>query len=165
MLTLLRRVDAVVAAACRLVLYLTTTAIFLILTSNVFLRYGAGSSLSWASELPELLFPWLIMSGVIIAAQHGSHIAVVIVTQKLPEPARRGVIVTGALAVIACYWGLAWMGWPLIEIAADELSPMLQVPGSYTVSCLVGGFFLIGLVTLIRLPLFWNGLPAGGHLE
>ncbi len=144
--------DRAIGATCRAVLYLTMAVVFLILSINVGLRYVAGTSLSWASELPELLFPWMIMAGVILAAQHGSHIAVVIVTQRLPAHWRRRVLVFGALVVIALYGYLAVVAWPLMEIAHDERTPVLQVPGSVTVWALMAGFTLLALVTLIRLP-------------
>lgn len=140
-----------IGAACRGVLYLTLSVVFLILSINVVLRYAAGSSLAWASELPELLFPWLIMAGVVLAAQHGSHIAVVILTRRLGA-ARLWVLRAGALIVIALYGFLAWTAWPLAEIAADERTPMLQVPGSVSVMCLLLGFALLALVTLCQLP-------------
>ncbi len=85
----LQTLDAAIGAACRGVLYLTLAVVFVILSVNVGLRYVAGTSLASASELPELLFPWMIMAGVVLAAQHGSHIAVVILTQKLAATARR----------------------------------------------------------------------------
>ena len=68
------------------------------------LRYVAGTSLASASELPELLFPWMIMAGVVLAAQHGSHIAVVILTQKLGA-SRRWVLAGGSLVVAAALRG------------------------------------------------------------
>ena len=74
--------------ACEAVLYVTTAAIFVILSANVILRYTTGASLQWASELPELLFPWLVLSGIVLAAQHGSHIAVVIqrrISSRVPR--------------------------------------------------------------------------------
>ena len=107
-----------------------------------------------ASELPELLFPWMIMAGVVLAAQQGSHIAVVMLTQKLGS-ARRWVLAGGSLVVAVLYGSLATLAWPLAEIAADERSPMLQVPGSVSVYCLMLGFGLLTLVTLCRLPKVW----------
>src|SRR6185503_19232382 len=97
---------------CRWTLYLTLAVTFLILSINVGLRYIAGTSIAWASELPELLFPWMIMAGVVIAAQHGSHIAVVLVTQKLGA-SRRWVLAAGSLIVAAMYGSLAWMAVPV----------------------------------------------------
>ena len=159
----LQFIDRCIGAACRGVLYVTLAVVFVILSANVGLRYVAGTSLASASELPELLFPWMIMAGVVLAAQHGSHIAVVILTQKLGA-ARRWVLAVGSLIVAALYAGLAFVAWPLMEIAADERTPILQVPGSWSVACLMGGFLLLSVVTLCRLPEVWSGIvEPHGH--
>ena len=154
--SLLRAVDTAIAWWCHAVLYVTMSVVFVILSVNVVLRYVAGTSLAWASELPELMFPWMIMAGVVLAAQHGSHIAVVLLTQRLGA-ARRWVLTAGALVVVALYLGLSWAAWPVFEIAADGLSPIMQVPGSVTVGCLLLGFVMLTIVTLCRLPLIWSG--------
>ena len=158
----LQLVDRAIGAVSRGVLYVTLAVVFAILSANVALRYVAGTSLASASELPELLFPWMIMAGVVLAAQHGSHIAVVLLTQKLGA-ARRWVLAGGSLAVAALYASLAVTAWPLMEIAADERTPILQVPGSVSVGCLMLGFALLSLVTLCRLPEVWAGadVPHG----
>ena len=159
----LQLVDRAIGAACRAVLYLTLAVVFAILTANVVLRYVAGTSVASASELPELLFPWMIMAGVVLAAQQGSHIAVVIFTQKLGA-SRRWVLAGGSLVVAVLYAALAATAWPLMEIAADERSPILQVPGSVSVGCLVLGFVLLSLATLCKLPEVWAGVEAPhGH--
>ena len=164
-MALLQLVDRAIGAACRVVLYLTLAVVFAILTANVVLRYVAGTSVASASELPELLFPWMIMAGVVLAAQHGSHIAVVIFTQKLGA-SRRWVLGGGSLVVAVLYAALAVTAWPLMEIAADERSPILQVPGSVSVGCLVVGFALLSIVTLCKLPEVWAGVEAPhGHEE
>ena len=89
-----------------------------------------------------------------LAAQHGSHIAVVILTQRLGA-ARRWVLALGSMVVVALYLGLVYAAWPVLEIAADERSPIMQVPGSVTMGCLLGGFTLLAIVTLIRIPQVW----------
>ena len=158
----LQLVDRAIGAVSRGVLYVTLAVVFAILSANVALRYVAGTSLASASELPELLFPWMIMAGVVLAAQQGSHIAVVIFTQKLGA-ARRWVLAGGSLVVALLYGWLAVAAWPLVEIAADEKSPILQVPGSMSVGCLMLGFALLAVVTLCRLPEVWAGaeVPHG----
>ena len=164
-MAILQSIDRAVGAGCRAVLYLTLAVVFVILSANVALRYVAGTSLASASELPELMFPWMIMAGVVLAAQHGSHIAVVIFTQKLGA-SRRWVLAGGALVVALLYAALATTAWPLMEIAADERSPILQVPGSVSVGCLVLGFAVLSVVTLCRLPEVWAGVEVPhGHEE
>lgn len=159
MKTLIKYIHGAVGLACRTVLYITLSVTFVILSANVALRYAAGSSLAWASELPELLFPWMIMSGVVLAAQHGSHIAVVILTQRLGD-ARRWVLAGGAIVVALLYTYLAWQAYPLMEISADERSPIMGVPGSVTVLCLMLGFVLLAVVTVCQIPSLWNPSDA-----
>ena len=164
-MALLQLVDRAIGAVSRGVLYVTLAVVFAILSANVALRYVAGTSLASASELPELLFPWMIMAGVVLAAQHGSHIAVVILTQKLGA-SRRWVLAAGSLVVAVLYAALAVTAVPLMEIAADERSPILQVPGSVSVGCLVIGFALLSVVTLCKLPEVWAGVEEPhGHEE
>jgi len=157
----LQFIDRCIGAACRGVLYITLSVVFVILSANVALRYVAGTSLASASELPELMFPWLIMAGVVLAAQHGSHIAVVMLTQKLGA-ARRWVLAGGSLTVAVLYAALGVAAWRRMEIAADERSPMLQVPGSVSVGALMLGFALLSVVTLCKLPELWAGATAQG---
>jgi hypothetical protein len=66
--TIAAALQRAVARLCTAILYLTFGAIFCILCSDVALRYFAGASLRWAAEIPELLFPWLVMAGVVLAA-------------------------------------------------------------------------------------------------
>src|SRR2546427_8682187 len=67
-------IERLVTGLCRAVLWASTLVIFVILVCNTALRYASGASLQWANEVPELLFPWLVMSGVVLAAAHGAHI-------------------------------------------------------------------------------------------
>src|SRR5215470_8185530 len=158
--TLSASAERLIGWACQAVLYLTTAAIFVILSANVILRYTTGTSLQWASEVPELLFPWLVVAGVVLAVQHGTHISVVILTQKLTERVRRWVLGAGGLIVVVLYAILAWSAFELMPIAADELSPMLQVPGSVTVGALALGFLLISLLTLFQVGNAWAGVRS-----
>jgi TRAP-type C4-dicarboxylate transport system permease small subunit len=59
--------------------------------------------------------------------------------------------------VVVLYAVLAWQAWPLMLIAADERSPMLGVPGSWSVGCLMAGFALLSVVTLSQLPGILSG--------
>ena len=142
------RLSRVIAWVCAAILYVTFGAIFFILCSDVILRYFSGSSLRWASEIPELLFPWLVMSGVVLAAQHGAHIATTFLADAVHGCVRRVIAAVGHIAIIAAYGLLAVVAAQAIPIVADEHSPLLHVPGSVTYSCLLAGFVLIALVHL-----------------
>ncbi len=153
------RLNQAITLVCETILYVTFGAIFCILCSDVALRYFSGSSLRWASEIPELLFPWLVMAGVVLAAQHGAHIATTFVADLVHGRARRLMAAIGNIAIIAAYGLLGVVTAQAIPIVADERSPILQIPGSVTYFCLLTGFVLIVLVHLGEL-LHWVKTPV-----
>ena len=85
-------VERAVGGICRAVLWISTSVIFVILVANTVLRYATGSSLQWANEVPELLFPWLVMAGVVLAALHGAHITTTFLVEKVPFAIRRPLL-------------------------------------------------------------------------
>ncbi|BEP44709.1 TRAP transporter small permease subunit [Variovorax sp. 375MFSha3.1] len=152
-------IDGVIAGICRAVLWLSTSVIFLILVVNTVLRYATGSSLEWANEVPELLFPWLVMAGVVIAAQQGAHIATTFLMDALPAGARRVVATFAWLVVAAMYGTLSVATFRMLEIVHDEKSPILQVPGSVTYGCVMGGMALLAALALQSGVKTWRSTP------
>ena len=142
-------IEHAVVGLCRAVLWISTTAIFLILVANTALRYATGSSLQWANEVPELLFPWLVMAGVVLAAAQGAHITTSFLMDAVPAAARRIVAVLGWLAVAGMYFTVAWATFRMLDIVHDEKSPILQVPGSLTYGCVMGGMLLLAVIALL----------------
>lgn len=138
--------DRGVASLCRWVLWLSTLVIFVILVANTVLRYATGTSLQWANEIPELLFPWLVMAGVVLAAQQGAHIATTFLMEALPAAARRVVATLSWLVVAGLYATLAVATFRMLEIVHDERSPILQLPGSVTYACVMGGMALLAVL-------------------
>ena len=137
-----------VAALCRGVLWLSTALIFLILVGNTVLRYATGGSLQWANEVPELLFPWLVVAGVVLAAQHGAHITTTFLVEALPAGVRRLVGTLGWLVVAGLYGTLAAATFRMLDVVHDEKSPILQMPGSITYGCVMAGMALLALLAL-----------------
>lgn len=141
-------IERVVVGLCRLMLWISTTVIFVILVVNTVLRYATGSSLQWANEVPELLFPWLVMSGVVLAAAHGAHITTSFLIDAVPAALRRWTAIATWLVVAVLYGTLAWATFQMLAIVHDEKSPILQMPGSLTYGCVMGGLLMLGLLAL-----------------
>ena len=151
--------ERAITAVCQALLWLSTTVIFLILVANTILRYATGASLQWANEVPELLFPWLVMSGVVLAAQHGAHITTSFLVEKLPVGARQGCAVFAWLLVCALYATLARATWLMLEIVHDEKSPILQIPGSVTYACVMAGMAMLAVLALVSAWRAWRQPP------
>ena len=150
---------------CSIVLWLTTSAIFVILAANTLLRYASGSSLQWANEVPELLFPWLVMAGVVLASEKGAHIATVFLVDSVGAGARRMIAVISWTAVALLYAVLVHATWGMLEIVHDERSPILQVPGSVTYTCVLIGMALIAMRALLAAWRAWRSehVVHGSH--
>lgn len=141
-------IEWAVVGLCRVLLWISTVVIFVILVANTVLRYATGSSLQWANEVPELLFPWLVMSGVVLAAAHGAHITTSFLMDTVPPKLRRWATIGTWLIVAALYGTLARATYQMLEIVHDEKSPILQVPGSLTYGCVMGGLLMLALLAL-----------------
>jgi TRAP-type C4-dicarboxylate transport system permease small subunit len=137
-----------VVGLCRGVLWLSTVVIFVILVANTVLRYATGSSLQWANEVPELLFPWLVMSGVVLAAVHSAHICTTFLMEAVPAAVRRMVAVLSWLVVAGLYVTLASATFRMLDIVHDEKSPILQLPGSLTYGCVMAGMAMLAVLAL-----------------
>lgn len=152
--------ERVIVAVCSTVLWVTTAVIFVILTANTVLRYTGGTGLQWANELPELLFPWLVMAGIVLASEKGAHIATVFLMEAVPAHVQRVVGVVGWLVVAALYATLSKATYSMLEIVHDEKSPILQVPGSVTYACVMVGMVMLALLALQSAWQAWTAQPS-----
>jgi TRAP-type transport system small permease protein len=158
--------ERVVVRLCQAVLWISMSIIFVILTINTVMRYGGGRSLQWANEVPELLFPWLVMAGVVLAAVRGAHITTTFLMESLSVSVRRYVVILGSILVTGLYAILFVATWRLLNIVHDEHSPILGVPGSVTYGCVMVGLgFLAMLAVLAGWRAFCGVQPISTSVE
>lgn len=148
------------AGLCRVILWLSTSVIFVILVANTVLRYATGASLQWANEVPELLFPWLVMAGVVLAALQGAHIATTFLMEAVSPAIGRPVATLSWMVVAALYATLAVSTWRMLEIVHDEKSPILHLPGSITYACVMSGMVLLALLAVQSAWRAWHATPT-----
>ncbi len=145
------KIDEAIQAGCRWVIYLATTMLFVCLVVNVFLRYLAGTSWQAAGEAPEYIFPWLVMSGVVLAAQKGAHISIVWIVEKLRPSVRLIVTMIHACILIGGYSVLVWAAMEMLPLVHMERSHILGLPKSVTYLCATLGFLFLTISEIIRL--------------
>jgi C4-dicarboxylate transporter DctQ subunit len=81
----------------------TLAAMTLLTFLQVVLRYVFGTGLVWSLEVTTYLFAWLVLVGMSYGVRTQAHIAVDLLTAKLPPRAARGVaLVTLAFALTYC---------------------------------------------------------------
>lgn len=165
--TAINWIEWVITVFCRYIVLITGIALTVILTANVFARYAfAAGGLDIAQELPERLFPWFIVAGIVLAAQAGGHMAVEWLIGRAGPKGGRWVILLGNAIIIVAYAILFRQALVLADIAKIERSPVLQLPGSHGYWAMAMGFGLIAVVTLCQsVRLLLVGADARFSLE
>lgn len=143
--------DRLITMLCRFIVLATGIALTVILTANVAARYVFSSGgLDLAQELPERLFPWFIIAGVVLAAQAGGHMAVDWLPGKLGPKGVRALFLAGNAIIVVSYAVLFREAMRLADIAKIERSPVLNLPGSHGYWAMALLFVLIALVTITQ---------------
>lgn len=141
-------IDRAVGSFCRLILVSTGLFMLAVLAAIVTLRYTDIGTLDSGSELCSLAFPIFVMAGVVEAARTGAHVATQILLNALKRTGRvyLATAIHGITAIVYLY--LSWYAYQNTLIAHDELSTVLQVPGSLGYGSLTIGLFLVSLCSL-----------------
>lgn len=143
--------DRLITHFCRFVVLATGLALTVILTANVAARYAfSAGGLDAAQELPERLFPWFIVAGVVLAAQAGGHMAVEWLFNTLGPRRGRWLILFGNAVIVVAYAVLFRQALVLADIAGIEKSPVLGLSGSHGYWAMALGFGLIAIVTICQ---------------
>ena len=126
-------------------------AIFLALMAEVIIRYLTDAGLGWPNEVPNLLFPWLIMGGIVIGAHRGAHIAAEAFQALLNTEQLRILLVLIHLLVAVSFAFLAYLSLQVISITKAQVFPMTGLGQAWAYSALLFGFGGITLASLVNL--------------
>ncbi len=134
----------------------TITALFLALFVNVFLRYAFDRGISWAYEIPAILFPWAVGSAVVIATVLGRNIQIELLVRILPSLGRRVAGILTHATVMAVSITILWTSWPTLKAAQFMKLAETGIPqfwGMLALVYLFGAMALVALIELVRLIL------------
>ena len=136
------------------VVVVTTAVIGITLMSGVIVRYFLAGSLAWGNELPVILFPWLIMGGVVMAAARHQHLGVDFFARKLSPKAARGLMVMVQLMVAALMAMLVQQSFVLMQFMQYQTTPVLGWSATwafYSLPLGATGVMLLAIIDLIGL--------------
>lgn len=159
-------VDRVIEVISMVIAVATLTVMFFSLMAEVVVRYVTNQGMGWPTEMPNLLFPWLVMSGIVLAAQLGKHIAVETIRSFLGKNVNRVVMMVLQLLVITTFFYLAWVGLFVIEITGSEVYPVTGVSAKWAYLSVIVGFTALGLTgitTFFRLLFADDPLTVRSH--
>lgn len=149
------RIDTALRFVCAFILWIAFLAIFLPTFANAVLRYTTNSSLEWSVEIAQLVFPWFIAAGAVLAAQHGRHIRVEALWDVLSERMRRSLsaavqalIFAACCAILYVYTGQGRFEGGMEFAAGDAAFTSLGVSQKWSYLALPAGYFMLGLTAL-----------------
>ena len=165
-MALVGAIDRLIEVVSMVIAVTTITVMFFSLMAEVVVRYITNQGMGWPTEMPNLLFPWLVMSGIVLAAQLGKHIAVETIRGFLGKNTNRLLMMVLQLVVIATFFYLAWVGLFVIEITGSEVYPVTGVSAKWAYMSIIVGFTALGLTgitTFFRLLIADDPLSVRSH--
>jgi len=147
----LQSLEQGIAIICKAVIGLTLCSMLAVMLCSIVLRYlSMGLRFTtWVSELPELLFPWLIAAGIVLAVQRGAHLSILFLTARLHGRALSLALLARLLAIVSVYSVLSIESAQVLPIVAEEHSAILGVSQGLTWACLLAGFVLLIVSELV----------------
>lgn len=110
-------------------------AIFSLFVSVTFLqvvfRYLLSTSFGWIDEASRYGFIWMVCLAASIGARHGTHMAITLLEEMVPQSFRRLLRLLGDLGLIAFALLIGFGGWELMGLNMTSLTPALQIPIAY----------------------------------
>jgi len=142
---ILAGVENTISATCRMAVGISLCSMLATMLCSVVLRYlQTGLRLTtWFSELPELLFPWLIAAGIVLAAQRGAHLSIAFFTKMFKGMAFSLALGFRLWCVTAVYSILCWEIGQVLDIVAQERSAILGISQGWAWAALLAGFALL----------------------
>ena len=135
------------------------SAMVLVVSAQVVLRYLFNSSIDWADEWSRLCFVWSIFLAIPLGIKAGAHIGIEMLVARLPHGLRqhlqRLVALVGACLLLLVAWEsavIAWDQW-------DELLSSISASAAWFIVPLV----LSGVHGALHL--FWQSLTGAVHVD
>lgn len=143
--------DRAIVASSVVVVIAALVAMFVSLMAEVVVRYLTNQGMGWPTEVPNLLFPWLVMGGIVLAAQRGQHIAVTAIQGWIGRGGNRVLLMGHQVLIAATFFYLAWVGMDVIEITGSEIYPVTGISAKWAYLAMIAGFVGLGLSALTTL--------------
>jgi TRAP-type C4-dicarboxylate transport system permease small subunit len=136
-------------------------ALTALVTGAATLRYF-GHGLAWYDEVAPILLAWVTYFGAALVALKRGHLGFDNVMRRLPERPRMVAFVFAEVLTVTFFLMLAWGGFRLLGIVADEaLMTLPWFPSALAQSAIPIASVAFVAAELLTLPQAWRRLmPA-----
>lgn len=131
--------------------------------AQFFFRYFLNMPLGWTEELARYLLIATAFLGLPVVTRAGEHIAIEILADALPGPAKRLLLILGELVLITIVAILAWQANALVKLSSQMMSS-LPLPKSIIYYVVLVGLTLQLFASFARLSgLMRHATPKDNH--
>lgn len=127
-------------------IFLSLSAMSVIIFLQVLMRYGFQSSLSWSEEIARYLFIWLIYIGISYGVKKSAHVSVTALDLVLSTKAQRVLKSISAVVFLLFSILIVYYGWQvcarIMRLGQEAPGTGLQmwvvylsVPTGFTLTC------------------------------
>lgn len=142
----------------KIVLIMFGTVMTVLVITNVILRYGFRSGLTWSEEACRFLFIWTTFLGAILGESKGAHMRLDFIVDAFPGVSRKIVQVIALLVVMFLSCLLLYGGYEVVSTTWKMPTSALKIPkGSvYLGAPICFGYFILSsiarIITVIKQP-------------
>lgn len=130
--------------AIQVLMILVLAAIFLLMFSQVMLRYVIFVPIPWIEELAAMLLPVLAVWGSAICIRHNSHLKVDFIVEALPEKIKLTAFVFINALIVYFAFKICQAGMTLAELGRNEMTTSQSISLYWPrMSIVVGGVLII----------------------
>lgn len=162
MIRLSGHMERAFAAVLRPIVFAGMAALAAVITLQIVSRV-LFTAVSWTEEIARFLLVWLTFLGATLALAERRHIAVTLLTDRLPPALRRVAAIVGLVAMTVFLIALTWIGWNYMSTQSFQRSASLQVPMMYVYSVIPVSGALMSVLCLADLMATMSGRDTTGR--
>ena len=134
---------------------------FVLVVTQVVLRYGFNESIGGANELATILFAYTSALGIAVGIARRDHMAISWFTERLPPTARKVIDVLGLVLLALLNLVIFWYSLRWIDITGSRMISVLHVPRWTAQIAIPIGTGASAVFCLVKL---WLGLSGDEEL-
>ena len=151
MVEAIKKLNSAFLFLIKIVLIVFGTVMTVLVITNVILRYGFTSGLTWSEEACRFLFIWTTFLGAILGESKGAHMRLDFIVDAFPGVSRKVVQVLALLVVLFLACLLVKGGYEVVATTWKMPTSALKIPkGSvYLGAPICFGYFVLSTIARI----------------
>ncbi len=149
MIGICKKITSIIDMTGIVIVCTTLVSMFAALLVNVILRYLFEEGITWAYEMHQILLPWLVAGGAVMASARGANIAVSVLVDAVPSAVRRIIVMVVYAATAVISFTVAYSSMPIVRAAKFSRLPETHIPQMYGYISILYAFYAIAIISAL----------------